>query len=111
MRELNLARLLGRRTKGAQVSLRQVGDSSIHSIQMLHERYPPGADTGEEMYAHTGEEAGIVVSGQIELTVGSDTCVLQAGDGYLFDSRLPHRFHNAFAEECVIVSACTPPTF
>ena len=91
--------------------MRQVGDSSIHSIQMLHERYPPGADTGEEMYSHSGEEAGIVVSGEIELTVGADICVLQSGDGYLFDSRIPHRFRNRGEAECVIVSACTPPTF
>ena len=33
------------------------------------------------------------------------------GDGYLFDSRLPHRFRNASGAPCEIVSACTPPTF
>jgi len=111
MRELNLARLIGREPKGGSVSLRQVGDSWIHSIQMLHERYPAGADTGEEMYSHSGEEAGIVISGEIELTVGEEICVLTAGDGYLFDSRIPHRFRNIGKQECVIVSACTPPTF
>jgi transcriptional regulator with XRE-family HTH domain len=111
MRELNLAKLIGRPSQGGEVSLRQVGDSSAHQIQMLHECYSPGADTGQEMYTHDGEEAGIVVSGAIELTVGQETCVLGPGDGYLFDSQIPHRFRNLGSEDCVIVSACTPPTF
>lgn len=111
MRELNLARLIGREPKGGNVSLRQVGDSWIHSLQMLRERYPSGADTGEEMYTHSGEEVGIVVSGEIEVIVGEEICLLKAGDGYLFDSRIPHRFRNIGADECVVISACTPPTF
>jgi len=78
---------------------------------MIHECYAPDADTGEEMYTHSGEEAGIVVSGSIELTVGEETSLLATGDGYLFDSRLPHRFRNPGDVDCVIVSACTPPTF
>ena len=78
---------------------------------MLHETYPPGADTGPELLRHEGEEAGIVISGQIEITAGGQRRVLRQGEGYLFDSRLPHRFRNPGPEPCVIVSACTPPTF
>lgn len=89
----------------------QVGDASGHALQMLYERYDPGADTGEDLYAHEAEEAGVVVSGEIEITVGDRTRTLGPGDAYLFDSRLPHRFRNKSAEPCVIVSACTPPTF
>lgn len=90
---------------------KQVGDAARHSLQMLHERYEPGADTGEELYAHEAEEAGIVVSGRIEVTVGDRVQVLGPGDAYLFDSRLPHRFRNFGEEACVVISACTPPTF
>jgi mannose-6-phosphate isomerase-like protein (cupin superfamily) len=78
---------------------------------MLHEIYAPGADTGAEMYAHESEEAGIVVSGWIEITVGDRTSELGPGDAYLFDSRIPHRFRNIGDEDCTIVSACTPPSF
>ena len=95
----------------ARFSLRQLGDASRHSLQVLHETYPPGADTGAELLKHEGEEAGIVVSGAIEIIVDNQTRVLNAGDGYLFDSRLPHRFRNVGDADCVIVSACTPPTF
>lgn len=93
------------------ISLRQVGDAASHSIQMLHERYRPGADTGEESYSHEGEEAGIVISGTIEITVEDQVRTLGSGDAYLFSSRLLHRFRNPGDEDCIIVSACTPPSF
>ncbi len=94
-----------------RVSLRQVGDASRHVLQMLHEIYPPGADTGPDLISHDGEEAGVVVGGIVEVTVEDQTRVLNAWDGYLFDSRLPHRFRNIGDTDCVIISACTPPTF
>lgn len=95
----------------ARVSLRQLGNASSHTIQMLHEVYPPGADTGPEMLRHAGEEAGVVIAGIVEVTVADHVRVLNPGDGYLFDSTLPHRFRNIGAGDCVIVSACTPPSF
>ena len=96
---------------GPHVSLRQLGRAAEHSLQILQETYPPGADTGPELLRHTGEEAGIVVRGEIEVTVDGAVRVLRAGDGYLFDSRLPHRFRNLSDGLCEIISACTPPTF
>lgn len=95
----------------ARVSLRQIGDAWRHSLQMLHETYPPGADTGPDLLKHEAEEAGVVIEGIIEITVADQIRVLNPGDGYLFDSRLPHRFRNIGDKDCIIVSACTPPTF
>ena len=94
-----------------QVSLRQLGNATDHALQVLHETYPPGADTGAELLAHQGEEAGIVVRGTVEVTVDGAVSVLGPGDGYLFDSRLPHRFRNIGDKICEVVSACTPPSF
>lgn len=102
---------IGLGESAARVSLRQLGNASQHSLQILHENYPTGADTGPEMLSHEGEEAGIVVSGIIEITVDDQVRVLNPGDGYLFESRLPHRFRNIGETPCVIISACTPPTF
>ncbi len=94
------------------ISFKLVGrDTQGRALQMMHERYQPGADTGPDMLSHTGEESGIVVAGLIELTVGGETRTLTSGDAYYFDSRLPHRFRNTGTIECVIVSACTPPSF
>ncbi|MEQ6202113.1 cupin domain-containing protein [Sulfitobacter sp. HNIBRBA2951] len=94
-----------------QVSLRQLGNARDHTLQVLHETYPSGADTGPEFLAHDGEEAGIITKGEIELTVGDAVAVLRQGDGYLFDSKQPHRFRNIGDVPCEIVSALTPPVF
>lgn len=93
------------------LSLRQLGNAATHSLQMLDETYPPGADTGPELLSHPGEESGIVIIGRIEITVDDQTRVLGPGDGYIFESRLPHRFRNPFDKACRVISACTPPTF
>ena len=96
---------------GHTVSLRQLGNASRHALQMLHETYPPGADTGPETLSHQGEEAGVVIRGEIELSVDGESRRLVQGDGYIFPSHLPHRFRNVADRDCVIVSACTPPSF
>jgi mannose-6-phosphate isomerase-like protein (cupin superfamily) len=96
----------------AEVSLRLVAaQRPARQLTLLHERYAAGAATGEEMLAHRGEEAGVVVRGRIELTVGGATRVLGPGEAYYFASQLPHRFRNVGREACEIISACTPPTF
>lgn len=102
---------LGLGRDASRVSLRQLGDASRHSLQVLHETYPAGADTGPDLLTHEGEEAGVVIEGIIEVTVADQVRVLNPGDGYLFDSRLPHRFRNIGDSRCVVVSACTPPSF
>lgn len=87
------------------------GDLRDSQLQILHEHYEPGADTGQSMLSHDAEEGGIVVQGRLEVTVGDQVRTLSAGDAYRFSSRLPHRFRNTGRELCVIVSACTPPSF
>jgi transcriptional regulator with XRE-family HTH domain len=97
---------------GGSISYRQVGSSlQGRALQLLHERLAPGADTGAAMLRHEGEEGGVVVRGEIELTVGKATRLLRAGDAYAFESSVPHRFRNLGATPCEIVSACTPPSF
>lgn len=95
---------------GGGVSLKQVGRNlKNRPLQILFERYAPGAETADEPYSHSGEEGGMVVQGRIELTVGNQTRVLGPGEGFLFPSRVPHRFRNPGPDECVIVSANSPP--
>jgi len=91
------------------MSFRQVGDARAHNLQILHESYEPGADTGVAMLKHDSHEGGVVLSGELEITVGEQIKVLKPGDAYLFDSRVPHRFRNIGTARCIVVSACSPP--
>lgn len=94
------------------ISYRMIGNRfKDRALQMLCETYRPGADTGEAMLRHGGEEAGVVTRGRIVVTVGDQERALAAGDAYYFRSSLPHRFRNPFDEICEIISANTPPSF
>ena len=97
---------------GGKISYRQVGpDLSDRGLQIMQERYAPGADTGEALLRHEAEEGGIVIAGRLEVTVGDQRRVLGPGEAFYFDSRLPHRFRNPGEEETLVVTACTPPSF
>jgi transcriptional regulator with XRE-family HTH domain len=94
------------------VSLRLVAAQRANrQMTLLHERYAPDAQTGEEMLEHRGEECGVVIRGKIEVTVGGASRVLGPGEAYYFNSNLPHRFKNPGREPCEIVSCSTPPSF
>ena len=74
-------------------------------------RYEPGASTGDDSYRHEGEEAGLVLSGRLELTVDDRVYRLEAGDSFSFDSHRRHRYVNPSAsEETVVIWANTPIT-
>lgn len=102
--------------------LPDVGSNGVHyflvgqhrpqrQMCILREVMPPGTDTGESMLSHQGEEGGVVVQGEVEVTVGDQVRVLRAGEGYYFESQIPHRFRNVGQTEAVIFSANTPATF
>ncbi|MGO4391178.1 cupin domain-containing protein [Variovorax sp. M-6] len=93
------------------VSYRMLGmNHPNRHILMLHETYEVEADTGEA-FSHKAQEAGFVLSGEVEITVGSAVRVLRPGEGYYFDSQTPHRFRNVGKTKAEIISAVTPPTY
>jgi transcriptional regulator with XRE-family HTH domain len=93
------------------VTLLQVGKSlKGRPLQVLLEFYPPGSATAPAPYRTAGgEEGGVVVRGEIEATVGDEVRLLKQYDAYLFPTTMPHRLRNISDEECIIVSATTPP--
>jgi transcriptional regulator with XRE-family HTH domain len=97
---------------GDSISLRMVGRNiKDRTLQMLYETYQPGADTGDAMLRHHGEECGIIIAGCLAVTVGAQEKLLHPGDAYYFKSDIPHRFRNPGPEPCVLVSANSPPSF
>jgi len=94
------------------VSFRQVGKNlGNRAIQLIQERYQPGAGTGKHAITHEGEECGIILSGRLEVTVGDESAVLTKGDAYYFNSSQPHQFRNVGNEPCELITACSPPSF
>jgi transcriptional regulator with XRE-family HTH domain len=66
-------------------------------------RLEPGGTTGEEDYAHGGEEAGFVLEGVLQLTVERRSWRLEPGDSFRFESKRPHRFRNPTDEVAVVL--------
>lgn len=94
---------------GGGISMKMVGrDVEGESLQLIYQHYSPGSETSFETYSHPGDEGGVIISGRLEVTIGAETRLLGPGDGYLFHSRLPHRFRNPGPKECVVVIAMTP---
>lgn len=94
------------------VSYRQVGrDLAGKALQIIHERYAEGAESGRIRLRHEGEEGGIVLKGRLEVIVGDRRAVLGPGEAYYFRSSEPHRFRNVGEGPCEVVSCCTPPSF
>lgn len=80
--------------------LSPAGDGGLSLFLVTME---PGASTGDEFYTHAGEEAGTVLEGEMALTVDAESWTLEAGDGFRFASRRPHRFANPSAEAQAVV--------
>ena len=106
---IDLTSRIGASDSGAAIAILQVGQDATSPLQLLHETYAPGADTGDSMLEHASHEAGMVIAGEVEVTVGQEVRVLKSGDAYTFDSRRPHRFRNLGELPAQIISACTPP--
>lgn len=80
-------------------------------LELLLSRFPPGSTSGSEPYSHDGEEAGMVISGMLELWVGDKRLLLNEGDSFGFESTTPHRYSNPGDREAVVIWAITPPSY
>ncbi len=99
-----------------------VGNNDVHyfligshkknrQMCILREVMPVGTDTGETRLIHDGEEGGVIIQGQVEVTVGERVQVLGPGEAYYFESRTPHRFRNVGKDTAILISANTPASF
>jgi transcriptional regulator with XRE-family HTH domain len=70
---------------------------------------PGGGSHG--LYSHIGEEFGIVLQGEMELTLEGKTYKVGKNDSFYFSSQTPHDWNNYGKEDVVVVWVITPPTF
>ncbi len=88
-----------------------LSSSLTGQFYMIMSKFPPGTEgraAFEEGYVFDGEQHGIVVQGEVELTLGDDVIHLKAGDSFSYPSTIPHRFRNAGHEEARMVWAMAP---
>ena len=77
--------------------------SADNKLNLFLVHLEPGGSTGDELYTHDGEEAGLVLEGEMMLTVDSETWSLKTGDSFRFASRRPHRFSNPAQDAKAVV--------
>lgn len=63
-------------------------------IDFLYVVYQPGGASSGGVMRHSGREYGLVLEGELTVTVGFDEYLLAAGDSICFDSTVPHRLAN-----------------
>ena len=100
-REVQRAELKLWRTGISKQLLSPAGSESRLNLFLVH--LDPGGSTGDELYTHDGEEAGLVLAGEMILTVDAETWTLKQGDSFRFASRRPHRFSNPDTDEKAVV--------
>ncbi|MBB2201968.1 helix-turn-helix domain-containing protein [Gluconacetobacter tumulisoli] len=72
-------------------------------LKMFMVTLAPGSTTGDELYAHEGIEAGLVLEGRIRLIVEHREMLVGQGDSFRFTSDRPHRFMNAHDGESQVL--------
>lgn len=77
-------------------------------IELLLMTLEPGFDSGTA-HKHRGEEAGLVLSGALELWLGDKHLLINQGDSFRFSSATPHRYASASDRTTQVVWALSPP--
>lgn len=63
------------------------------------------------LVSHKGEECGYIIEGTMKIILENKEYILEKGDSFYFDSKIPHVYENYGDEKCVLVCAMTPPSF
>lgn len=86
-----------------------VARSRRRKLDFFFLRLEAGDGPVREPTAHAGEECGVVLEGELEVTVGQRSHRLGPGDGIWFVSEAPHTFAVIGPARCVSVWADTLP--
>ncbi len=80
-----------------------LGDLPGRAVDFLRITYPPGgaSSSGGGLMRHPGSEYGLVLRGELVLTLGFEELRLRPGDAVSFESTTPHSYRNDGAEPAV----------
>ncbi|WKL23655.1 cupin domain-containing protein (plasmid) [Agrobacterium tumefaciens] len=88
---------LGTLTKELLTSIGQ------HNLQIMILHINPGGHSGKTALSYPAEKGGIVLSGELVLTVDGRQARLREGDSFVFDSALEHSFSNPGEEMAHVI--------
>lgn len=76
-------------------------------LNAFYAEFEPIAFDKSRSHQHSGVELLYLISGKLDLTIGSETFNLETGDAVYFDSGVRHNYHRASRGSCtgVIVTA------
>lgn len=79
-------------------------------LELIITTFQPGSSTGRGGRLRKGEEAGLLLSGELDLCVDRKRFKLVAGDSYSLRQKGRHRFENRGSEPAVLLCVLTPPS-
>jgi transcriptional regulator with XRE-family HTH domain/quercetin dioxygenase-like cupin family protein len=90
-------------TLDSGVTWERLGVLPGHDTEFLLVTYAPGGSSSStgELMRHPGSEFGLMLRGELLLTLGFDDMALRPGDSVSFDSTTPHRYRNDGVEPAV----------
>ncbi|HPU52584.1 MAG TPA: cupin domain-containing protein [Burkholderiaceae bacterium] len=97
--------------QGSGVHEEMLSPSLNGELLLVETTFAPGASTGDRDRERRGEEAGLVMSGTLDLSVEGKLLRLEAGDSFAFTRRGPHRCHNPGTIPTVVLWITTPPSY
>ena len=90
-------------TLDSGVTWEMLGELPGRTVDFLRITYPPGGTSSSNggLMRHAGCEYGMVLQGELILTLGFDEIHLRPGDAISFESTTPHRYRNDGTEPAV----------
>ena len=85
-----------------------IPEAAKHLLQCSIYHVEVGASSGSDNQ-HTGEEAGYLLEGQLELLIDGRPHRLRAGDAFAFRSDQPHSYRNTGPTRASVFWVATPP--
>jgi quercetin dioxygenase-like cupin family protein len=81
-------------------------------IQVAITTFEVGGRSAEGSFVHeSDEECILVLEGRLEVVVGGDRYVLEAGDAVTYSPQTPHVARNIGSSPARVIFVMTPPSF
>ncbi|MFX0196321.1 MAG: helix-turn-helix domain-containing protein [Candidatus Hodarchaeota archaeon] len=81
------------------------------NMEVIELKIEPRLASSDELFTHDGEEACVVLEGELTIQLGEQEYVLSKGDCIQFNSGIPHRYINKKDSLVKVITVHTPPSF